>query len=367
MSLWDDIRDEEDSLEIDNEETIGNLSSDDEKEVAEALAFEEEYKTSQKEFFIPMLEKARSKDYRVYNGVFKEMYQNCPQLLIPLVNKMFGTNYDLSTPVKRLDKDQPYSGRGVDDKNYMSEKYPDSLFEIEGQYYHIECEVDRDDDIFIRIIHYNLLISYNNRENFKVEKTENNAKITVTDMPQIHSGVFYIKNHENIGETNLVNVGGFSGNIPCFIVPRNNLDGLIRDNLFLAFPFYMVRYESQLKDKEGIADIDSIRKDDEKFCEGLRAAVKKGILTQRDVDKIRQCTQTVIDHLVADDFDKEVAKAMFKELVDEEKNQGIEIGEDRKAIEMIKSLMQTTKESFEQVCKMLNVKSEDIIRYKKMI
>lgn len=308
----------------------------------------------EEKFFIPMLEKSRSKDYRVYNGVFKEMYQSCPQLLIPLVNKMFGTNYDLSTPIIRLDKDQPYSGRDAEDKSYMSEKYPDSLFEIEGQYYHIECEVDRDDDIFIRIIQYNLLISYNNREDFKVEKSENDAKITVTSMPQIHSGVFYIKNHENIGETNLVNVGGFSGNIPCFIVPRNNLDGLIRDNLFLAFPFYMVRYESQLKDKEGIADIDSIRKDDEKFCEGLRAAVKKGILTQRDVDKIRQCTQTVIDHLVADDFDKEVAKAMFKELVDEEKNQGI----DRAEIQAIKSLMDKLHKTYEEACEILGYNKE---------
>jgi len=114
----------------------------------------------------PVLESGRSGDYQVYNGAFKDIYTNCPQLLIPLVNEMFGTI-----------------------------------------------------------------------------------------------------------------------NIPCFIVPDYSLDDLIDNNLIIAFPFYMVKYENFLQGKSKESKQRAIENDLEVFYNGLEKAITNGIITEIDFQK----------------------------------------------------------------------------------
>ncbi len=42
----------------------------------------------------------------VFDDVFKTICHKMPQLLIPVVNEAFGTNYDPKTPIRRLGTEQ---------------------------------------------------------------------------------------------------------------------------------------------------------------------------------------------------------------------------------------------------------------------
>jgi len=278
-------------------------------------------KAEKHRFVSPTLEAGRSADYQVYNGAFKELYTYCPQLLIPLINVMFGEEYSLDEPVILIHKDQVYSGKDKLGKSYLSEKYPDALLAIGGQYYHIECECDRDDDIIIRILKYNQIIAYNNR--ISEEVVNNTTQIVV---PEINSGVFYIKKHQNVKKDNYYfNELGVK-NIPCFIVADYTLEELVAQNLYIAFPFYLIRYESYLRGKLKESRLNAILYDEDEIFMGLENAIKLNIISDKDRDKILQCTKVILDHLIVDQLDEGMVKSMVLRLCEESEEKGRQEG-----------------------------------------
>ncbi len=86
----------------------------------------------------------------VFDDVFRTIAQKMPQLLIPLINEVFHTNYSEDTDFEQL-------------RNEHYEKYgkiiTDSIIRIGPHLYHIECQSKWDADMVIRMFEYDISIA----------------------------------------------------------------------------------------------------------------------------------------------------------------------------------------------------------------
>ena len=117
----------------------------------------------------------------VFDDVFRTIAQKMPQLLIPLINEVFHTNYSEDTDFEQL-------------RNEHYEKYgkiiTDSIIRIGPHLYHIECQSKRDADMVIRMFEYDISIA--------LEHTSKAEDIWEIEFPQ--SCVLYVRNHRHLPE-----------------------------------------------------------------------------------------------------------------------------------------------------------------------
>lgn len=87
-----------------------------------------------------------------YDDAFRTMISFCVRLLIPVVNEVFGTNYDENATIAVHNNEHYINyGKGMQDKLVT-----DSYFTINGDTYILECQSTRDG----RMIYTHLWICY---------------------------------------------------------------------------------------------------------------------------------------------------------------------------------------------------------------
>ena len=86
----------------------------------------------------------------VFDDVFRTIAQKLPQLLIPLINEVFHTNYSEDEDFEQL-------------RNEHYEKYgkiiTDSIIRIGRHNYHLECQSQKDSEMVIRMFEYDISIA----------------------------------------------------------------------------------------------------------------------------------------------------------------------------------------------------------------
>jgi len=299
----------------------------------------------------------------IFDGIFKLDYERCSRLFIPVVNELFGLNISENAEIRRESTEIHYQ----DKDKIIRRRNLDSLFRIGGELYHIECESKNDADIILRIVDYDMAIvignafdNFNNNRQVLLELPKS-AVIFVRDFPEENYGTINYKYPSNDGVISL------DYDIPFLKLTKYNISELEESKLYVLYPLYIAKYENELKSlsynsKE--EDILSVEKVLAEMYNSLNNAELEGIIEHHEYIGLLQSSHQIINYYVKI---PEIAERLVNVMGGVETRTCEQIGEDRKAIEMIKNLMQTTKESFEQVCQLLNVKTEDMVRYKKMI
>ena len=112
----------------------------------------------------------------IFDDVFRTIAQKMPALLIPLINEVFQTNYPEDIHFQQL-RNEHYEKLG--------KIITDSILQIEGRTYHLECQSSLDGRMVIRMFEYDFSIA--------LELAEKNNGIFEIEFPQ--SCVLYIRNH----------------------------------------------------------------------------------------------------------------------------------------------------------------------------
>ena len=169
----------------------------------------------------------------IFDDVFRTMLEKMPQLIIPLINEVFGTDYpgDISI-VQRRNEHYTRNGAIITDSH---------LF-IADKIYHIECQSTSDSTMIIRMIEYDFAAALEFAE-------KENGKYRIY-FPQ--SCVLYLrgKNGPDFLEMELVMPEGQSMNyrVPVVRVERYTSDMIFQKKLLFLLPFYIIRYEKQVKE-----------------------------------------------------------------------------------------------------------------------
>ena len=164
----------------------------------------------------------------IFDDVFRTMLEKMPELVIPLINEVFGTNYPADIPIEQQrNEHQTKSG----------EKITDSRLKIADKIYHIECHSTSDTEMVIRMIEYDFAISL---ESKKIE----NGRYRIY-FP--HSCVLYLrgKGRSNTIGMDIVMPNGqiIKYDLPAIYVENYTTDVIFQKKLLFLLPFYIMRYE----------------------------------------------------------------------------------------------------------------------------
>ena len=169
----------------------------------------------------------------IFDDVFRTIAQKMPQLLIPLINEVFHTNYSEDTDFEQL-------------RNEHYEKYgkiiTDSIIRIGPHLYHIECQSKRDADMVIRMFEYDISIA--------LEHTSKAEDIWEIEFPR--SCVLYVRNHRHLPEYHTAIVKFADGQQVTYQVPiihaqKYTVNALFEKQLLILLPYHILRYEYFLK------------------------------------------------------------------------------------------------------------------------
>ena len=170
----------------------------------------------------------------VFDDVFRTMVQKMPQLLIPLVNEVFHTDYKKEEELLQL-------------RNEYEEKLgkivSDSIVAIGNKTYHIECQSVDDTTMTVRMVEYDFAIA--------LEGARKNGRIYEVDFP--NSCVLYLRCSKATPErlevkVNFPNGDSFVYESKVIKVQNYTSDEILEKKLLILLPYYIMRYEKDLKE-----------------------------------------------------------------------------------------------------------------------
>lgn len=176
-------------------------------------------------------------DTHIFDDVFRTMEEHTPELMIPLINEVFKTNYSEDTKVVRLG-----------DKRHLLQHMmeTDSCLSIGNKLYHFECESNPNSGtIAIRMFQYDVTVALE-------EKRKENG-VYVVEFPV--SCVIYLRHNKNTKSKEMVLVRMPDGRSIEYIVPvlksqKYTKKEIFEKKLYVLLPYYILRYEKQLEQLE---------------------------------------------------------------------------------------------------------------------
>lgn len=174
-------------------------------------------------------------DNTIFDDVFRTMLEKMPELVIPLINEVFGKNYPADVAVEQQ-RNEHQAKNG--------ERITDSRLKIADKIYHIECQSTGDAEMVIRMIEYDFAIS------LETKQIENGRyKIYFP-----HSCVLYLRGkgrRDTLGMDIIMPDGRIiKYELPAIYIERYTQDVIFQKNLLFFLPFYVMRYEKSREDIE---------------------------------------------------------------------------------------------------------------------
>ncbi len=228
-----------------------------------------------------------------YDDVFKTLLNDCPNLIIPIVNEIFQEDY---SGLERIELSQnELFFQQVD--GMKAERITDSSFVIirngnRKKRYHIECQSTPDGSMVIRMFEYDTLVAIRNGEQTK--------EGLVVRFPS--SAVLYLRHRKTTPDRLTIRLETPGGNIsyavPILKVKTYSIEEIFEKKLLFLIPFYIFTYE---KDFKKIVDSNerlqalkeeyiSIRKRLDDLCE-------KGQINEYEKRTLIRMTSNVINSL----------------------------------------------------------------------
>ena len=272
---------------------------------------------------------------KVYDNIFKTMVTKNSNLLIPLINEIFGEHYDQKARVILLsDEHQTEKPESEDD----SEIITDSYISIDNTNYHLECQSNPDGTIAFRMVEYDFHIALDDALGKGIRR------ITFP-----RSAVLYLRHNKNTEDKLTLQIDFPNGNSADYdvkIVKAKNIskDEIIRKKLYFLVPYYIMRVEDE--------PLQQVLDDYIELLYAIEADRRNGLLLQYDLSTIRKCTNKLVDVVYSsDDAIREgVEKAMggtviyneidkaFDEGVAKGLEQGLEQGKEQGLHALVSSL-----------------------------
>jgi hypothetical protein len=204
--------------------------------------------------------KTRKGNATVFDDVYRTMVQKMPELMIPVINEIFHTNYP-----EDIEKTQLRNEHLEVRKKIIT----DSVLKIMDRTYHIECQSTPDGQMAVRMFEYGAAIALEEvrkQENETDEKEKDEADEEATEHIRFpFAAVLYLRSSEKTPDELTATVDFPDGQqiryrVPLIKVQGYSLDEIFKKRLFLFLPFYILRYEKEFA---------AIEKDDRRLAELL--------------------------------------------------------------------------------------------------
>ena len=207
-------------------------------------------------------------DNTPYDDVFRTLLTDCTELMIPVVNEIFHTDYTGKETICLL-------------QNEHFIKMPN-----------IECQSTEDGSMIIRMFEYDVQLALENKE-----MTADTLTVRFPD-----SAIVSLRHSKNTPEVMTVKVqtpgGRISYTVPVLKVKRYTINELFEKKLFFLIPFHIFAYEKDFKElEENNKKLKQLEAEYASIRERLEIACQMGDLTEYPKVAILNMSHKVIEHL----------------------------------------------------------------------
>ena len=169
----------------------------------------------------------------IFDDVFMTLCERMPELLIPLINEAFGTDYSEDEKIIKLRDEHHFPKNKIITDAYVG---------IRNHTYHIECQSNDDNVMVVRMFEYDTIIA--------LESKKYEDGLVVLDYPR--SCVVYLRGRDIDKRRDILRVrfpDGFEYDYRPKVleVASYELDELFKKKLLMLLPFYLIRYEGVFK------------------------------------------------------------------------------------------------------------------------
>ncbi len=278
-------------------------------------------------------------NHTIYDDVFRTMLEKMPQLAVPLINEVFGTDYP--SDVEIIQKRNEYQTKN-------GEIITDSHLKIKNKGYHIECQSTWDSTMEIRMVEYDFAIGLGN-----IRKEHGIYRLYFPS-----SCVLYLRGKSDkdhlVVELVMPDGRRIEYRVPVVYVEEYPREEIFQKYLFFLLPYYSMRYER--KRKELGKDPEKLRDFLEEYREIERYLEKEFLEKDQEImfRDIVELISRIGNHILRDE---EQVKERFGEVMggkvlelesDKLIKQGIEQGMERERKNTEKAL-QKVKEAEEEI------------------
>ncbi len=232
----------------------------------------------------------------IYDNAFRTMEGECNDLLVPVINHLFGEKYDDTAVIKRLRNEHVVEKKDKSGVKRITDSSLEILFENVTKRYHIECESKRyDGSILIRIFEYDSQIALDSAER---------------DLHRIHmkfpnTGILLLRESSDAPKRAMVEIEMPSGEqisyqVQIIKMTDYDLNEIFDSKLYMLLPFYIFKYERQLHliDND-LEKLDALFEVYDDIYERLDEELKKGNLSAFSYGAIIRLIHEVADKLTS--------------------------------------------------------------------
>lgn len=223
-----------------------------------------------------------------YDDAFRTLLNECPKLMIPVVNEVFQQKYDNHESVEILN-DKLYINQ---EDGRQEERITDSNFRIRGKRYHIECQSTQDRTMLYRLFEYDSQLALQDKD-----LEQNHLKVRFP-----RTAVLYLRDTANTPDTMQITIcveqSSCSYEIPVIKIRNYSLEDIFERNLLFLLPFHIFVYEKDFdlyeSSEEKLADLQRIY---ETILERLAKQEQRGKIDSFTKQTIVAMSKNVIQSL----------------------------------------------------------------------
>ena len=243
-----------------------------------------------------------------YDDTFRTLLQDCPELVVPLINELFGTNYTgREVVVSNENEIFLRNPEGKKEKRVTDSNL--TLISLKGisKRYHLECQSTADGTMEIRMWEYDAQIALRNKE-------YRNGVLYVK-FPD--SAVIYLRSNSNTPDELKICIcvgkKEIFYEIPILKVKNYTLKEIFEKELWMLIPFYIFRYEKEFRIINGDEKrLRSLRMEYENVAARLDQECQSGRMKPITGGALCELANTVVEKLASkyDNVEKEVTEVM---------------------------------------------------------
>ena len=229
-----------------------------------------------------------------FDDVFQSLKSNHTRLFIPLINDRFNKDYSMNEAFELLPTDEYITEYSEEkDKPKIEKRITDFIIKIRGDKYLLECQSYNDGSMALRIAEYTFLTA---KQNAVID----NGKLNIT-MP--YYSVIYIRSNAATPKQTKITFTFPGGDTVDYsadnlILSDFTKEEIIEKKLYVLIPFYLLKYESIMKDDNASEDeIREVENDLLFFLNFLANSWHNTSITEYDYNNICSYMNMVIKHV----------------------------------------------------------------------
>ncbi|MBQ2900789.1 MAG: hypothetical protein IJE49_03005 [Agathobacter sp.] len=269
-----------------------------------------------------------------YDDVFRTLLVDCRELIIPVVNEVFHTNY-IGTENVVLHENEIFMRQqdGEEEKIVTDSSFAIISLEGESKRYHLECQSSIDGSMLIRMYEYDSQMALQNSEIMQ--------QTLVVRFPE--SAVIYLRHNESILDVFEICIhtpnGSISYHVPTLKVQQYDIETIFEKNLLFLIPFYIFTYEKQFSEiNDNVEKLEALKREYAMITYRLDRLVRNCVINEYIKKTICEMSERVIAKLAVkyDSIRKEVTSIMGGKVLEYEAKDILRKGKKEAYLELVK-------------------------------